>query len=312
MKIIITGGCGYVGTELTKFLLSKGHKIKVIDTQWFGNYHKKNKNLIVVKKDVRKLEAKDLVGYKKVIHLANIALESSEVAPNLSWEINVLALRDLAEKSVKAGVKQFIYASSGSVYGISKKKKVTESTPLKPISVYNKTKMIAERVILSYKNKMQIHCIRPATVSGYSDKMRLDLTVNTLTLQALKNKQITVFGGKQVRPNVNIKDLISVFNFFLVRPKIKSGCFNAGFENMSVMNIAKKVKKIIPSKIIIKNIIDRRHYYQDSSKLINLGFKPKFSIADSINDLKKKYEEKKLKEKINFYSMKQLKKLKIT
>ena len=95
-----------------------------------------------------------------------------------------------------------------------KKKKVTESTPLKPISVYNKTKMIAERVILSYKNKMQIHCIRPATVSGYSDKMRLDLTVNTLTLQALKNKQITVFGGKQVRPNVNIKDLISVFNFF--------------------------------------------------------------------------------------------------
>ena len=292
MKIIITGGCGYVGTELTKFLLSKGHKIKVIDTQWFGNYHKKNKNLIVVKKDVRKLEAKDLVGYKKVIHLANIALESSEVAPNLSWEINVLELRDFAEKSVKAGVKQFIYASSGSVYGISKKKKVTESTPLKPISVYNKTKMIAERVILSYKNKMQIHCIRPATVSGYSDKMRLDLTVNTLTLQALKNKQITVFGGKQVRPNVNIKDLISVFNFFLVRPKIKSGCFNAGFENMSVMNIAKKVKKIIPSKIIIKNIIDRRHYYQDSSKLINLGFKPKFSIADSINDLKKNMKKK--------------------
>ena len=220
----------------------------MIDTQGFGNYHKKNKNLIVVKKDVRKLEAKDLVGYKKVIHLANIALESSEVAPNLSWEINVLAIRDLAEKSVKAGVKQYIYASSGSVYGISKKKKVTESTPLKPISVYNKTKMIAERVILSYKNKMQIHCIRPATVSGYSDKMRLDLTVNTLTLQALKNKQITVFGGKQVRPNVNIKDLISVFNFFLVRPKIKSGCFNAGFENMSVMNIAKKVKKIIPSR----------------------------------------------------------------
>ena len=98
----------------------------------------------------------------------------------------------------------------------------------------------------------------------------------------------------------------------MVRPKIKSGCFNAGFENMSVMNIAKKVKKIIPSKIIIKNIIDRRHYYQDSSKLINLGFKPKFSIADSINDLKKKYEEKKLKKKINFYLIKKNKKLKIT
>ena len=172
--------------------------------------------------------------------------------------------------------------------------------------------MIAERVILSYKNKMTIHCIRPATVSGYSEKMRLDLTVNTLTLQALKNKRITVFGGKQVRPNINIKDLISVFNFFLIKSKIKSGCYNAGFENMSVINIAKKVKSIIPSKIIIKNILDRRHYYQDSSKLISLGFKPKFGIADSIKDLKKKFEEKKLKEKINFYSMKQLKRLGIT
>ena len=123
MKIIVTGGCGYVGTELTKHLISKGHKIKVIDTQWFGNYHKKNKNLILIKKDIRNLEVKDLFGYQKIIHLANIALESSEVAPKLSWDINVLALRDLAEKSIKAGIKHFIYASSGSVYGISKKKK---------------------------------------------------------------------------------------------------------------------------------------------------------------------------------------------
>ena len=292
MKIIITGGCGYVGTELTKLLLKKGHQVKVIDIQWFGNYLPKHKKLKILKKDIRKLDTSDLSGYQKIIHLANIALESSEVAPSLSWDVNVIAARSLSEKCIKAGIKHFIYASSGSVYGISKKKKVTEETPLHPISVYNKTKMIAERVILSYKDKMKIHCIRPATVSGYSDKMRLDLTVNILTFQALKNKSIKVFGGKQVRPNINIKDLISVFNFFLLNPNIKSGCYNAGFENMSIINIAKKVANLIPSKIIIKKIIDRRNYYQDSSKLLKAGFKPKFSIKDSIKDLTKMFKEK--------------------
>ena len=311
MKIIITGGCGYVGTELTKFLIKKGHKIKVIDAQWFGNYHQKHKNLILVKKDIREIEEKDINGYKKIIHLANIALESAELDASLTWDVNVLAIKNLAEKCIKVGIKHFIYASSGSVYGIRKEKKVTENTPLTPISTYNKTKMIAERVLMSYRSKMKIHCIRPGTVCGYSGKMRLDLTVNILTLQALKNKKITVFGGKQVRPNINIKDLINVFYFFLKNKKIEEGPYNAGFENMSVINIAKKVARKIPSKIFIKKIIDPRNYYQDSSKLLRLGFKPKYNIDDSVDDLKKKFYENKLKEKLNFYSMKQIKKLRI-
>ena len=103
--------------------------------------------------------------------------------------------------------------------------------------------MIAERTLLSYQDKIKIHCIRPATVCGYSDKMRLDLTVNALTFNALKNKKIIVHGGKQIRPNINIKDLINIFYYFIRKKNLKTGIYNAGFENMSVLQIAKLVSK---------------------------------------------------------------------
>jgi len=312
MKIIITGGCGYIGTELTKFLLKKNFVIKVIDTQWFGNYLPKHKNLLVVKKDIRNISKYDLAGYNKIIHLANIANDpSAEINTDLSWDVNVLGIKNLVEESIKSKIKHFIYSSSGSVYGIRKEKKVIETTDLTPISTYNKTKMIAEKTLLSYQKKIKIHCIRPATVCGYSDKMRLDLTVNALTYNAIKYKKIIVHGGKQIRPNINIQDLIKVFYFFVKDNKIKNGCYNAGFENMSVLKIAKLVKKIIPSKIIIKKMYDPRNYRLDSSKLLKLGFKRRYSVKNAIGELLNKFNEKRLKNNINFYSIKKLKKLKI-
>lgn len=312
MKIIITGGCGYIGTELTKFLLKKNFVIKVIDTQWFGNYLPKHKNLLVIKKDIRNISKYDLAGYNKIIHLANIANDpSAEINTDLSWDVNVLGIKNLVEESIKSKIKHFIYSSSGSVYGIRKEKKVIETTDLTPISTYNKTKMIAEKILLSYQKKIKIHCIRPATVCGYSDKMRLDLTVNALTYNAIKYKKIIVHGGKQIRPNINIQDLINVFYFFVMTNKIKNGCYNAGFENMSVLKIAKLVKKIIPSKIIIKKMYDPRNYRLDSSKLLKLGFKRRYSVKNAIEELLDKFNEKRLKNNINFYSIKKLKKLKI-
>ena len=146
--------------------------------------------------------------------MANIANDPAvDLNPNLSWEVNVLAGQQLADRAIRNDVKQFIFASSGSVYGIKDEEKVTEDLKLVPISVYNKTKMIAERVFMSYQNEMQIHCIRPATVCGLSPRMRLDVSVNMLTYQALKNKKITVFGGKQTRPNIHIKDMANVQTF---------------------------------------------------------------------------------------------------
>ena len=211
MRIVVTGGCGYIGTCLTEDLLKNGFKVIVIDNQWFGNYLKRHKNLKVIKKDIREINDIKLKNIYAIVHLANIANDPGvDLNPTLSWEVNVLATKYLLEKAKKLKVKKFIYASSGSVYGIKKEKKVTEELDLVPISTYNKTKMIAEKIIKSYENDMKVYCIRPATVCGYSPRMRLDVSVNALTFQALNKKEINVFGGSQVRPNIHMKDMIGV------------------------------------------------------------------------------------------------------
>ena len=226
MKILVTGGCGYVGTVLVQKLLADDHYVNVIDTQWFGNHLTINENLEVTKQDIRDVNENQLGGIDTIIHLANIANDPAvELNPTLSWEVNVLAAQQLADLAVRNGVKQFIYASSGSVYGVKDEPQVTEDLTLVPISVYNKTKMVAERVLLSYVGKMQVHCLRPATVCGWSPRMRLDVSVNMLTFQALKNGKITVFGGDQTRPNIHIKDLINVYKHLLKNPRIQSGCY---------------------------------------------------------------------------------------
>ena len=182
-----------------------------------------------------------------IIHLANIANDPA-VELLTSWEVNVLAGQQLIDKASRSGIKHFIFASSGSVYGIKDEEKVTEDLPLVPISVYNKTKMVAERVFLSYSDKMQVHCIRPATVCGLSPRMRLDVSVNMLTFQALKNKRITVFGGMQTRPNIHVKDMANVYKHFIENPDISSGCYNAGFENLEIIEIAIKLRALQKQK----------------------------------------------------------------
>ena len=293
---------------INKKLLQKGINITVVDTQWFGNYLNDHKNLVNIKEDIRNIGTKFLKSFDTVIHLANIANDPSvDLNPTLSWEVNVLAMHQLAD-SVRAGVNQFIYASSGSVYGIKEEPNVTEDLTLVPISVYNKTKMVAERVLLSYKNEMSVHCIRPATVCGWSPRMRLDVSVNMLTMQALRNKKITVFGGAQTRPNIHIKDLVLVYEHFLENPEIDSGCYNAGFENISILDIANTINSIIPSEIIISESNDPRSYRQDSSKLIKTGYKQKFYVKDAISEIIEKYNAGLLEDKPN-YTVNWMKKL---
>ena len=292
MKIIVTGGCGYTGTVLTQELIKLGHRVIVIDTQWFGNHLKRSKRLNIIKKDIRNLDDKVFDKVDTVVHLANIANDPSAILnPNLSWEINVLGTKKIVEQAIKKKVKHFIFASSGSVYGVKKEKRVTEDLSCVPISVYNKTKMISEKVLLSYSDKIKIHCIRPATVCGFSPRMRLDVSVNMFTYQALKNKRITIFGGKQIRPNINIQDLVKVYIHFIKNRKIKSGNYNAGFENLRILDIANLVKQKIPCKIdIIKKNNDPRSYRQDSAKLLKTGFKPSSSVENAILEIKNKYE----------------------
>tara|TARA_A100001388_G_scaffold125628_1_gene92916 strand:+ start:13315 stop:14256 length:942 start_codon:yes stop_codon:yes gene_type:complete len=310
MKIIITGGCGYKGSYLIPLLLEEGHQIISIDTQWFGNYLPSHKNLQNLNIDIRDIDKINMDGVDVIIHLANIANDPAvELNPTLSWEVNVLAGQQLIEKAQRNNVRHFIFASSGSVYGVKEEPNVTEDLELVPISVYNKTKMVAERVFLSYQDKMQVHCIRPATVCGFSPRMRLDVSVNMFTYQALKNKKMTVFGGDQTRPNIHIKDIANVYKHFIENPAIKSGCYNAGFENITIKKIAEMVSDVIPSEIDITESNDPRSYRQDSSKLIKTGFTPKFTVLDAIKDIANAFNNKVLPEGENCYTVKWMKKI---
>ncbi|MDB3944423.1 SDR family oxidoreductase [Gammaproteobacteria bacterium] len=310
MKILVTGGCGYKGTVLTQKLLEQGNDVTVVDTQWFGNHLEDHARLEIIKGDVRETDKIPLDGLDTVIHLANIANDPSvELNPSLSWEVNVLATQQLVDKSIRSGVKQFIFASSGSVYGIKEEAQVTEDLPLVPISVYNKTKMVAERVLLSFQKDIQVHCIRPATVCGWSPRMRLDVSVNMLTLQALKNGVITVFGGQQTRPNIHIQDMIGVYQHFLENPNLDSGCYNAGFENISILDIAQQVVKKIPAEIQVTDSNDPRSYRQNSDKLMATGFLPQYSVADAIDDVINRYKDGHLVDSDQCYTVRWMKQL---
>tara|TARA_Y100001933_G_C18946773_1_gene541977 strand:+ start:87 stop:1037 length:951 start_codon:yes stop_codon:yes gene_type:complete len=310
MKLLVTGGCGYKGTVLIPMLLADGHSVTSVDTQWFGNALPVHPELTNLKMDVRDTHNVPLDGVDAVIHLANIANDPAvELNPTLSWEVNVLAGQQLADKAVRAGVKQFLFASSGSVYGIKEEPNVTEDLSLVPISVYNKTKMVAERVFLSYANEMQVQCIRPATVCGLSPRMRLDVSVNMLTYQGLKNGKITVFGGEQTRPNIHIKDLANVYRHFLAKPELPSGCYNAGFENIKIREIAERVQKQTGAEIEITESNDPRSYRQDSSKLIATGFKPQFSVQKAIEEISEAYRNEVLPVGEHCYTVKWMKKL---
>ena len=206
MKVLVTGGCGYKGHVLVPKLLQNGHSVRVVDTQWFGNFHQPHPELEVQTGDVRHVDTISLDGIDAIIHLASIANDPcGDLNPKLTWETSCLATMQLADEAARQGIKRFIYASSGSVYGVKEEANVTEGLSLDPISEYNKTKMVSERVLLSYQDRMVVQMVRLATVCRLSPRMRLDVSVNMLTMQALTKGKITVFEALQVRPNIPLK-----------------------------------------------------------------------------------------------------------
>ena len=305
MHILVTGGCGYKGTTLVSKLLAKGYRVTVVDTMWFGNFLAPHDNLNVLKADIRFMDNVPLKDVEVIIHLASVANDPcGDLDPKLTWEISALATMQLADKAAKNNVKQFIYASSGSVYGVKEEDQVTEDLDLKPISEYNKTKMVAERVLLSYSDKMIVQIIRPATVCGYSPRMRLDVSVNMLTMQALTNGLITVFGGNQTRPNIHIDDITDIYLHLIDKKDSIQGIYNAGFENISILDIAKMVTKHVPSKITVMESNDPRSYRINSDKLLTTGFAPKKSVEDAIREICEKHNKGALKNEDRFHNLK--------
>lgn len=277
---------------------------------WFGNYLPDHKNLTVIQEDVRNVDHIPMDGVEVIMHLANIANDPcSELDAQLSWEVNALATMQLVERAIEHKVKQFIYASSGSVYGVKDEPEVTEDLPLLPLSDYNKTKMISERVLLSYQDSILVQCIRPATVCGYSPRMRLDLSVNMLTMQALAHGEITVFGGEQTRPNIHIKDMADVYLHFLELGDKAAGIYNAGFENISIMDIAKKVTEFTPAEIVVTESNDPRSYRLNSDKLRATGFQPKYGIVDGIQEVIDAFRSDNLKDEDQWYNIRTMKRM---
>jgi nucleoside-diphosphate-sugar epimerase len=294
-QLLVTGGCGYVGTKLTASLLARGERVTVLDAMWFGNFLAPHPRLTVVEQDMRQIDRVDLAPFDTIFHLANIANDPSvALNPYASWDVNVLATMRLAERAARHGVRQLVFASSGSVYGVSDAPQVTEETPLNPISEYNKTKMVAERVVLSYAGALVPTIIRPATVCGPSPRMRLDLSVNLLTMQALTNGVMTVFGGAQVRPNIHIDDLVDIYLFALDRRL--SGIYNAGFENLSIREIAERIAARVPAEIRILPSNDPRSYRQNSDHLRAAGFSPSRTIATAVDELAALYAAGRLRD----------------
>lgn len=308
MKILVTGGCGFVGTCLTKALLQEGHEVLVHDIMWFGNHLSEHPKLSITQGDIRDAESIPMDGVEAIVHLANVANDPcSDLNSKLNWEVNVLATKFLVDRAIEYGVGQFIYASSGSVYGYKEDKHVTEDLSLVPLSDYNKTKMISERVLLSYADDILVQIVRPATVCGYSPRMRLDLSVNILTMQAFTNQRITVFGGKQTRPNIHIQDMIGVYLHFLNRGEAIQGIYNAGFENISIMEIAERACAKIPSKIVVSESNDPRSYRLNSDKLLATGYSQKHTVDDAMNEVIEALRNGILSDEDKHYNIKSMK-----
>ena len=308
MKLLVTGACGYKGTVLVPKLIAAGHQVVAFDIMWFGNELKSHPQLIVVEGDVRHIDTVPLDGVDAIIHLSSVANDPcGDLNPQLTWEVSCLATMQLADRAARLGIKHFIYASSGSVYGLKDEDQVTEDLELVPLSEYNKTKMVGERVLLSYSDKMVVQIVRPATVCGLSPRMRLDVAVNMLTMQALTRGEITVLGGDQTRPNIHIDDITDLYLFLLDHPKV-TGIFNAGFENLSIRTIAEMATQKASAKISVLPSNDPRSYRVNSDRLLAAGFKPKKTVSDAIDEICAAYRAGKLKDEDKFYNLKWMQK----
>jgi nucleoside-diphosphate-sugar epimerase len=296
-NVLVTGGAGYVGSSLVPKLLAAGHKVSVLDLYIYGDVFadlKGNPNLREVKGDIRdpKAVAKALEGCDAVIHLACISNDPSfELNPELGKTINYDAFRPLVRASKAAGVKRFIYASSSSVYGIKDEDEVTEDLSLEPLTDYSKFKAMCEDVLKEERAPgFTTLVIRPATVCGYAKRLRLDLTVNILTNHAINNGKITVFGGSQKRPNINIEDMSDLYVKCLQYDDatIDGKIFNAGYENHSVAEIAEMVQSAVGSgvEIVTQPTDDLRSYRVSSQRIRDeLGFVPVHTIEDAVESL---------------------------
>jgi nucleoside-diphosphate-sugar epimerase len=326
-RILVTGGAGYVGSRLVPKLLDADYEVIVLDLYIYGPdvFSELNSapRLTQVCGDLREPEtvARAVADCDAVIHLACISNDPSfDLDPGLGRSINYDCFRPLVKASKDAGVRRFIYASSSSVYGIKNDPEVTEALSLEPLTDYSKYKAMCEDVLEEERESGFVTItVRPATVCGYAPRLRLDLTVNILTNQAINNGRITVFGGDQLRPNLHVEDMTDLYMQLLEEPDaaVDGKVWNAGYDNLKVREIADLVQSEIGSNvdIVTTPTSDHRSYHVSSEKIRrDLGFKPRHSVRDAIADLKLAFGEGKVPNAMTdarYYNIKRMQQLRL-
>jgi nucleoside-diphosphate-sugar epimerase len=326
-RVLVTGGAGYVGAILVPKLLEQGYKVRVLDLYIYGSHVldpvKNHPNLEQVHGDIRdrKLLERVIPGCEAVIHLACISNDPSfELDPDLGKSINYDSFFDLVDVSKASGVSRFVYASSSSVYGIKKEESVTENLTLEPLTDYSKYKALCEEVLLKKREPGFVPVIlRPATVCGFSPRLRLDLIVNILTNQAVNTRSIKVFGGQQMRPNIHIEDVTDLYIRSLEWPDelVDGGIFNAGYDNHRVLDLAEITRSKVGDDVAIVETPtnDNRSYRISSEKIqTELGFVPKRSIEDAVEDLVAAFGSNKIPDPMTskqYYNIKTMQSLKL-
>ena len=304
MNVFVTGGCGYVGSILVPKLLAKGHVVTVCDTLWFGNYLLPHPNLTVQVQDIRKLKALP-TNTEAIIHLASVADDaSSELNPLTTWEVGVFGTINILNAALHSAC-AIIHASSGSIYGVRSEDQVTEELKLEPFSYYNKVKMVVEQLVAS--STYVKHIIRPAAIHGYSPRMRFEIGFNQLVLQAVTTGRIKVFGGEQLRPMIDIEDITDLYVASLTRVFGRM-LYNAVSTNISILELAKTIQKVIDCEIDIVPSNDVRSYHMNGDRLKSAGFLMKQNLIDSIRNLASKIKEHNIKDDDKYYNIRWMKK----
>jgi nucleoside-diphosphate-sugar epimerase len=297
MKVLITGGAGYIGSAITAEALQAGFGVRVIDALWYDkDAHRTyldNPDYEFRKGDITNDAhlGKVLEGIDFVVHAAAVVGDpASKKFPDLAQKVNYEASIKLIDRLKDENIKGFIFLSTCSNYGISKGF-ATEETVLKPLSLYAKTKVDVERYIIDNKKCPDWIVCRLSTAYGYSPRMRFDLTINDFAMNAFRKKSLDIFLPYTHRPYIHVVDVARIVTEIIKKfDMVKNNIFNVGFngENYQKIQIVEAIKKFLPDikvKIVNKGV-DLRDYQVDFSKLQRyLGLERKCAVEDGIREV---------------------------